>query len=386
VAAQDEIATDPGPGAAGASGASGSWSLGTLIAVVLASRLIVLAAALVAENLVAGNPNLVPGAGGPVIHSLTTWDGAWYLGIVRDGYHSTPNVDGYVDYAFLPLYPMLVKLLALPFPGYEGLVAVITSNVLFAVAIALLIRLTEIRFGRGLAYRSAGMLALFPFSAAFSMAYAESLFTVLMLGAFLAVEHKRALPAGVLLALATLTRLQGLALIIPLAWILWERSGRPRPRLQWAWLLLGPAAALGAYAWVAWLTGDLTGYATAQGAWGRVGLGNDPQGNLAQGFTGAVALVHAINFTVLIVATFLLVFARRDRIPAAYVSVPVLFLGMTFLSGSIQSIGRLLLPAFPYDWILAGRRGFIGRTVWPVLSGALLFGISVLMFSGWFVP
>jgi hypothetical protein len=59
---------------------------------------------------------------------------------------------------------------------------------------------------------------------------------------------------------------------------------------------------------------------------------------------------------------------------------------MTFLSGSIQSIGRLLLPAFPYDWILAGRRGFIGRTVWPVLSGALLFGISVLMFSGWFVP
>ena len=88
----------------------------------------------------------------------------------------------------------------------------------------------------------------------------------------------------------------------------------------------------------------------------------------------------------LIVATFLLVFVRRDRIPAAYASVPVLFLGMTFLSGSIQSIGRLLLPAFPYDWILAGRRGFIGRAVWPVLSGALLFGISVLMFSGWFVP
>ena len=27
--------------------------------------------------------------------------------LVRDGYHATPNVDGYVDYAFLPLYPML---------------------------------------------------------------------------------------------------------------------------------------------------------------------------------------------------------------------------------------------------------------------------------------
>ena len=59
---------------------------------------------------------------------------------------------------------------------------------------------------------------------------------------------------------------------------------------------------------------------------------------------------------------------------------------MTFLSGSIQSIGRLLLPAFPYDWILAKRNGFVGRVVWPVASGVMLFAVSVLMFSGWFVP
>jgi hypothetical protein len=117
-----------------------------------------------------------------------------------------------------------------------------------------------------------------------------------------------------------------------------------------------------------------------------VGLGADPQGSLATGLTGPVALVHAINFTVLIAATFLFVFVRRDRIPAPYVSVPVLFLGMTFLSGSIQSIGRLLLPAFPYDWILAKRNGFVGRVVWPVASAAMLFAVSVLMFSGWFVP
>ena len=88
-------------------------------------------------------------------------------------------------------------------------------------------------------------MALFPFSAAFSMAYAESLFMVLMLGAFLAVERRRVLLAGVLLALATLTRLQGLALIVPLAWILWEQAGGRGRSSSWAALLLGPLAALG---------------------------------------------------------------------------------------------------------------------------------------------
>ena len=123
---------------------------------------------------------------------------------------------------------MLVRLLATPFPGWEGLIAVVLSNVLFAVGIVLLVRLTAPRFGAAFAYRSAALLAIFPFAAVFSMAYAESLFLVLMLGAFLAAERGRAVPAGLLLALATLTRLQGVALVIPLAWILWEQAGRPR--------------------------------------------------------------------------------------------------------------------------------------------------------------
>jgi hypothetical protein len=117
-----------------------------------------------------------------------------------------------------------------------------------------------------------------------------------------------------------------------------------------------------------------------------MGLGGDPQGTLAQGLTGPVAFVHAVNFTVLLSSVFLLVFVRRDRIPAPYAAIPVLFLGMVFLSGSIQSIGRLLAPAFPYHWILAGRRGWLGRVAWPVASTALLFGLSVVMFAGWFVP
>jgi hypothetical protein len=362
-----------------------------LVVVVVASRLVVLLAALVGENLVARNPLLTAGDGGPVVRSLTSWDGWWYLGIVRDGYHAAPLDGAYHDYAFLPLYPTIVRLLSLPFPGWEGLIAVLLSNVLFVVGLVLLVRLTTPLFGEAFAFRSAALLAIFPFAAVFSMAYAESLFLVLMLGAFLAAERGRAVAAGVLLALATLTRLQGVALIIPLAWILWQRAGRPRRiRASWLALLLGPLAALGAYAWVIWLTGDAASYAAAQGAWGRSGLGGDATGTLGDALlnTAAMAVVftQAVNFVVLIGAVFLFVFVRRDRIPPEYVSVPVLFLGMVFLSGSIQSIGRLLMLAFPYQWILAGRRGLGGRYLWPALSLAALFVLSTAMFAGWFVP
>ena len=135
-----------------------------------------------------------------------------------------------------------------------------------------------------------------------------------------------------------------------------------------------------------WLTGDASSYGAAQAGWGRVGLGADPQGSLGEGLTSAVALVHVIDLAVLLGAVFLFVFVRVDRIPLPYVAVPVLILAMVFLSGSIQSIGRLLLPAFPYYWILAKRGSWLGRVGWPVASTVLLFVVSTLMFAGWFVP
>jgi hypothetical protein len=291
---------------------------------------------------------------------------------------------------------MLVRTLSIPFPGWEGLVAVVLSNALFVLGLVLLVRLSAPRFGAAVAVRSAGLLAVFPFAAVFSMAYAESLFLVLMLAAFLAAERGRAVAAGVFLALATLTRLQGAALIIPLAWVLWDNAGRPTPvhkaiRPSWLALLLGPAAAVGAYAWVIWLTGDAGSYAAAQGAWGRSGLGGDATGTLGGALTNtaaiAVLFTQAVNFVVLVwaMAVYLL-FRRRDRIPGSYQSVPVLFFVMVFLSGSIQSIGRLLMPAFPLQWMLAKRGGIGGRVLWPAFSVLALFGLSVAMFAGWFVP
>ena len=116
-----------------------AWA--TLAGAFLASRLIVLVAAVVAERLVTRNPALTSGGHAPILTSLASWDGWFYLGIARNGYHAAPVVGAYHDYAFQPLYPGLVALLSAPWPGAADLIAVIISNAAFAVAMVLLYHL-----------------------------------------------------------------------------------------------------------------------------------------------------------------------------------------------------------------------------------------------------
>ncbi|OGN81557.1 MAG: hypothetical protein A2X23_13040 [Chloroflexi bacterium GWC2_73_18] len=347
----------------------------------VASRAIVLAAALAAEHLVVRNPALTSGDAAPVLRSLTSWDGWWYLAIVRDGYHAAPLTGAYHDYAFLPLYPLLVAFLSLPWPAWVGLVAVLVSNAAFAAALVLLERLGRPYLGRRSA-DAAALLAVFPFAAVFSMAYAESLFLALSLGAFLAAERGRRGIAGILLALAALTRLQGILLVVPLA-ILFLRQDGWRLRASLAWLLAAPAATLGFFAYVAALTGEPRAYLEAQIAWGRAGVGAAPPG---QNLGSVLSPTLVLLLVILGVAVFLLVYMRPDRMRLEYALVPILYVGAVFGSGLLESVGRYVMLAFPYAWILARRRNVLFRRAWPALSAGLLGLFALLGFGGYFVP
>src|SRR5687767_5758316 len=107
---------------------------GGIIAMFVASRFLLIVAAVVAETLIIRNPALVPGDSAPILTSLTSWDGFYYLGIVREGYHVDPVAGDYRDTAFAPLYPLIVGVLSAPWPAFSGLIAVIFSNVTFLAA------------------------------------------------------------------------------------------------------------------------------------------------------------------------------------------------------------------------------------------------------------
>lgn len=353
-----------------------------LLAAIVGSRLIVLLAAWVGEQPALRNPALTSGSDLPILRSLTAWDGWWYLGIARTGYHAAALTGGYHDYAFLPLFPAIVKALALPWPAADSLISVAVSNALFVVGLILLLQLGTIVFGDDRARRAVVVMALFPLSFVFSMAYAESLFLVLSVGAMLAAEREHRLLAGILVGLAALTRLQGAILALPVWLVLFLRDGRHLRRSQWP-VLLGPAAAAAFIAGISILAGGAGAYGAAQAAWGRAGVGVAAAG---QTLGALLSPVTAIELAILLAAVFLLVYLRADRLRLPYAILPVLYLGLAFASGSLESIGRYVMLAFPNTWLIAGRRGGWVRPAWLTLSAILLFAFSVAAFAGRWVP
>jgi hypothetical protein len=352
-----------------------------LVALFVASRVLVLLAAFTAETLIPRNPGLVPGVDAPILRSLTSWDGWYYLGIVRDGYQALPVSGDYSNVAFAPLYPAIVRALSAPIPGSEGIVAILVSNVAFIAALSLLVQLGTPHLGRRRASLAAAVLIIWPFASVFTMAYTESLFLLLMLAAFVAAERGHPMRTGLALALAVLCRVQGIALVLPLAIILLRRNQwKPTPSM--AWLLLGPLAAAVFFLFVATVTGSSTAFLDAQQAWGREGLGGAaPDGTIAAMFTP----YQAALLVTLLASVFLLVFVRADRIRPEYWLVPVLFISAELSSGSLEAVGRITMLAFPFMWIVANRGGTVRRT-WPLVSVGLFTLISVLQFGGYWVP
>ncbi len=355
---------------------------GGLVALFVASRVLLVLAAFVAEALIPRNPALEPGADGPLLRSLTSWDGWFYLGIVRDGYQAAPVADAYSNLAFPPLYPLLIRVLSFPIPGSEGIVAVLLSNVAFLVGLGLLVRLGTPYLGRRRSAIAAGLLVIYPFASVFAMAYTESLFLLLMVAAFLAAERGHRAWAGIFLALTVLCRIQGVALIIPLAIVMLRQDGwRPHP--SQAWLLLGPVAAGAFLLYIASVTGSPTAYLDAQQAWGREGLGGAAAGET---IGAKFSPYQGALLATLLASVFLLVFVRADRIRIEYALIPVLFIGAELSSGSLEAVGRITMLGFPLVWILASRRSTLARRAWPTVSIGLFAIIAILSFGGYWVP
>jgi hypothetical protein len=114
------------------------------------------------------------------------------------------------------------------------------SGVSFAVSLWLLHRLADRELGGAAAGAAVLLLTFAPVSFFFTAVYTESLFLALSVGAFAAARDKRWVLACLLAAGASITRLTGVVLVVPIA-IMYLRTQR---RLGWGliWTLLPPLA------------------------------------------------------------------------------------------------------------------------------------------------
>jgi len=317
-------------------------------------------------------------ATGSLLTSLTGSDSIYFLGIAAEGYHGEPVHEAFRDWAFFPLYPAVTRAFSILTLGNVAVAGVLVANLAFVGALAVLYRLTIIHLDHDRALRSLAFVALAPGAVAFAMAYSDSLFLLLAAGAFLAAEQRRWILMALLYGLATLTRLQGILLAVPLAILIADSAGGWRSLAGWRsprlmWLVAGPVA-FGLFAgYLAWAFGDPLGMFTAQRAWSQIG--QEPSGQVTpvvDRFDPIVLLLVGV----LCLYLFMFVFRRADRPPGAYTALAAMTLLTSIATGRLQSSGRYLAVAWPFAWALANR-----RAAWFELVGLAAFGGLFVIFA-----
>jgi hypothetical protein len=333
------------------------------------------------------------------LHIWLRKDAAWYTDIARDGYNYSPTGQSAVN--FFPLYPLLVRAahpavaLFVAKPADSYLVAgLLVAWVAFLAACALLYRLAWERFGARAALAATVLLALYPFGYYFGSAFSESLYLLLGLAAFLAIERGRWWLAGGAALLAGATRPPGLivGVCVALAYALeWWRT-----RHAWRWdalaLLLAPlgAAAYAGYCWLVY--GTPTAYMqTSVAGWHRGHL--QAEGLLqawrlltrpGEWIGGKGVDIRAYGLyailLVLVLASLPLI-ARRLGMPyALYTLVSVLSPIITV--NSVESLGRYISVIFP-AFLIWGY--LLARRSWTLALVAAISAAGLVIFAALFV-
>nr|WP_037730721.1 membrane protein [Streptomyces roseochromogenus] len=293
-------------------------------------------------------------------HPLTllarSWDSVWYLGIAAHGYgHDLPSHDPgpHSDLAFFPLYPALVRAVAALTPLRASTAGLLLSWAAAAAAAAGIHAVGSRLHGRATGIALVLLWALLPHSVVLSMAYTEPVLTAFAAWSLYAVLAGNWLWAGVLAALAGLSRPNGFAVAAAVLAAAgaeaWRARGKVSHRL-WTGAVLAPLGWTAYVLWVGRRKGDLLGgYFEVQRLWGsRFDFGRGSLHYAHAMLLEGSRFVVPMALAVVAVGTLLYVVLLLDRAP-----LPLLVYGGTLLlialggSGFFESKPRFLLPAFP---------------------------------------
>lgn len=162
----------------------------------------------------------------PLVFFRGNFDGIHYLEIARSGY-------GYLQQAFFPFYPRLIRFLSL-FLGSYLWSGILISHFCFAFALVFLGRLLELEGEKERVIKNTLLLiSFFPASFYFLNVYTESLFLLLAVLSFYLARQKKWFWASLIGGLAAYTRIVGIFILPSLLVEYWrQRSEKGRDEFK----------------------------------------------------------------------------------------------------------------------------------------------------------
>ncbi len=292
---------------------------------------------------------------------FTSWDGRWYLELIRRGYPD--QIPDNITYeqtearaAFFPMYPGAVRALDSILPGGDTAAALLLNFVLGGIAVVLVGLLARRVFSSSVAARAMVLFAVFPGSFVLSFAYSEALFIVFAASCLLLLLDEQWLLAGLAAALTTATRPNGVAIVFA---CLVASAIAIKTKRHWMSLIaviLAPLGFIGFQLYVDDTAGE-------RGAWFRVQREAWSEGTSF----GVTAVENTFGFvtspfdstadalTVLSLAALaVMVYAAwKKRLPLPWVAFSVVVIALMLIPETVTARPRFVFTAFPLFIALA---------------------------------
>lgn len=322
----------------------------------------------------------------PMIDVLTGWDGVWYLRIVKHGYPAIVQAKVTYDVpdaraAFFPTYPILVKAFDTILPGGADLASLFVNFVLGALVVWLVGLLARSLFDVQVAQRAMILTALFPGSFVLSFAYTEALLLVLAAATFLLLMRHQWWTAGLVAALGTATRPNGVALVAACAVAAWIAIRTNREWRALAAPAIAPLGFLGFQLWLGRHTHETMVWFRVQSeAWGEgTSFGSTALRRTWQAFirpmTSPTNTITAVSVLTLVVLFWML---RRYRLPLMMTAYSIVVVALMLLPETVTARPRFIFTAFP---LLIPAAAWFEREKphwWPWLLSCCAVGLVTL--------
>jgi hypothetical protein len=359
-----------------------------VVVIFVGARLVTTAMILILASV--QGPNPWTGAHPAYFDYASIWDGNWYKIVAVNGYPGQlpMTAEGQIGenaWAFMPVYPYLVKLLMLVSGGPWTVLAVLVSAVAGLGAALVFYRLMNHVLGdSGTAMFAVVLFSIAPVSPLFQLAYAESLYTLLLVTALYLVVLRRYGWLFPVVAVMALTRPSGLAfglfLGLHVIYRFWVRRRDPFPAGEVVTAcVLGVFSVAMGLVWpvlAGYVTGVPNAYLDTELAWRSAYIGYQQlipftawfqSGNWWLGTPGGSVIV-ALLILAFGVSLFLASVRRIGVDLRLWVASYALYLLAVFFPQS--STFRLLLPMFPLLGALAIPRSRLYRVF--VVIGCIL--------------
>lgn len=312
------------------------------------------------------------------------WDSGYYMNIAHYGYSSAisnnPATLYQANYAFFPLYPLLIRL-GHWLSGNYLVSGIIISNVCFLIASYFLYRLIEKQEDQVTARNVVKYLFLFPTAFIFSGVFTESLFLMLLILAFYLAQKRKWYGVGICGFFLTLTRSIGIFMLLPLVYEYAKLIEFKVSKIKFdaLFFLFFPAGLMLFAAFNFFLTKDPLGFVHIQSAWGRH-LVNPVHIVFSNLFFGnAYEIVLAC--TAIICLGLVLMF--YDKLRFSYFLLALLAILVPLFSG-LASLPRYVLIVFPLYIIFAklSKNSLVDQFL--TITLALLQGFLMVFWSNGF--